>query len=89
VKFDMSVSMTSGATALTDATRAESRGEILHQRVDGTFGAGICGQRAERRTRAERRQEHDIAAVPHDRQQLLHQKITKMQAPRQGTRDLS
>ena len=78
VKFDMSVSITPGATALTRMPRgAERGGEIFHQRIDGALGAGIGRQRADRGARAERRQEHDAAAVAHDRQQLLHQEIRR------------
>jgi hypothetical protein len=75
VKFDMSVSITPGATALTRMPRAEGSSEILHQRVDGALRAGVSRQRADRRPRSERRQEHDGAAAAEHRQQLLEEKI--------------
>src|SRR5712671_3271510 len=54
VKFDMSVSITPGATAFTRMPRgAQRRGEIFHQRVDGALGAGIGRERADRSPRAE------------------------------------
>ena len=47
-----------------DAARAERRGEIFHQRVDGALGARVGGQRADRRARAERGQETMLLPSP-------------------------
>ena len=44
-----------------DAARAERRGEVLHQRVDGALGRCVGRQRADGGARAERRDEHDAA----------------------------
>ncbi len=56
-----------------DAARAEGRGEMLHQRIDGALGGRIGRQRADGGMGGKRRQKNDAAAAAEDRQELLHQ----------------
>ena len=48
---------------------------MRHQRFDCALGGGVCRKRADRGACGKRGDEHDAAALAHDGQQLLHQKI--------------
>ena len=46
---------------------------MLRQRIDGSLGRSVSGQRADGGPRRERPQEHDAAPLMQDRQKLLHE----------------
>jgi hypothetical protein len=57
-----------------NSARAKRGGEVFHQRVDRSLRRRISGQRANYRMCAERRNEHNTAAIAKNGKRLLNQK---------------